>query len=76
MIWAVLGALARLLGPFLPFLATWAAAKRDAAQAAKIKRLEADAEAMKARERIDDAVSNDPDLAARARRSVLRKPGK
>lgn len=49
---AILSALARLLGPVLPFLATWVAAKRDAAQAAKNRGLEAD---RKADRRMDHA---------------------
>lgn len=77
MILAILSALARLLGPILPFLATWAAAKRDAAQAAKIRGLEADAKAMKDRERIDNDVASDPDLVRRASDAgVLRPDGK
>ncbi len=76
MIW-LLSALARLLGPILPFLATWLVAKRDARQKARIDRLRDDAEALKARERIEDEIDQDNDLAARARRAgVLRKPGK
>lgn len=73
---AILSLLARLLGPILPFLATWAAAKRDARLAAKNRTLETAVKAMKDRERIEDDVQADPDLARRARRSVLRKPGK
>ena len=69
-------ALARLLGPLLPFLATWAAAKRQARLAAKNRTLENTVKAMKDRERIEDEVSADSDLAGRARRSVLRKPVK
>lgn len=72
----ILIALARLLGPFLPFLAAWAAAKHEARLQAKNQGLEDVVEAMKTRERIDDEVSADPDLVARARRSVLRKPVK
>ena len=52
LILAILSALARLLGPVLPFLATWVAAKRDAAQAARNERLEAD---RKADRRMDNA---------------------
>lgn len=77
LILAVLSALARLLGPILPFLATWAAAKRDAAQAAKNRGLEATVEAMKKREAINDEVANYPDLVARAKRAgVVRPDGK
>ena len=48
MIWAtILNALARLLGRVLPFLAVWAAAKRDARQRAKIEGLEGYAETRK-----------------------------
>lgn len=61
MIAALLSALARLLGPILPFLATWAAGKRDAAQRAKIRDLQG---YKKTRERIDNApVSDNPDDA-------------
>ena len=74
MIAAILSTLARLLGPILPFLATWVAGKRDARQKAKIEGLEADNKAMTDRERIEDEVATDPDLVSRARRSVLRKP--
>lgn len=76
MILPLLSLLARLLGPILPFLATWVAARRAAAQAAKNDALESMVKAMKDRERIDDEVAHDPDLAGRAKRSVLRKPGK
>ena len=63
MIAALLSALARLLGPILPFLATWIAGKRDAAQRAKIRGLEAD---RKTRERMDNAeILDDPGLARR-----------
>lgn len=71
---AILSALARLLGPILPFLATWVAAKRDAAQAAKNRGLEATVEAMKKREAINDDVANDPDLVARAKRAGVVRP--
>lgn len=77
MITAILSALARLLGPILPFLATWVAAKRDARLTARIKRMQADADALKARERIEDDIADDADLVGRAKRAgVLRKPGK
>lgn len=63
MIAAILSTLARLLGPILPFLATWVAAKRDARQTAKIRGLEAD---KKTRERMDNAeILDDPGLARR-----------
>lgn len=63
MIAALLSTLARLLGPILPFLATWVAAKRDARQTAKIRGLEAD---RKTRERMDNAeILDDPGLARR-----------
>lgn len=63
MIAAILSTLARLLGPILPFLATWVAAKRDARQTAKIRGLEAD---RKTRERMDNAeILDDPGLARR-----------
>lgn len=76
MIWPLLSALARLLGPILPFLATWVAAKRDARQKARIERLQADADALKARERIKDDIDQDDDLAGRAARAgIVRKPG-
>ena len=53
MIWAaVLNVLARLLGRVLPFVAVWAAAKRDARQRAKIEGLESYAET---RKRMDSA---------------------
>lgn len=53
MIWsAVSGALARLLGRVLPFLAAWGLGKRDARHRAEIERMEADAET---RKRMDDA---------------------
>lgn len=62
MIAAILSTLARLLGPILPFLATWVAAKRDARQKAKIEGLEGYKET---RERIDDApVASDASDAA------------
>lgn len=77
MIAAILSFIARLLGPFLPFLATWVAAKRDARQTAKNKRLEADNDALKDRERIEDDIDQDDDLAGRAARAgIVRKPGK
>lgn len=77
MITAILSALARLLGPILPFLATWVAAKRDARQTARIKRLQADADALKDRERIEDDIADDADLVGRAARAgIVRKPGK
>lgn len=61
MIAALLSALARLLGPILPFLATWVAGKRDAAQRAKIRDLQGYKET---RERIDNApVADNPDDA-------------
>lgn len=69
-------ALARLLGPILPYLAVWAAAKQSARLAAKNRNLENTVKAMRDRERIEDDVQADPDLARRARRGVLRKPGK
>lgn len=76
MIWPILSFIARLLGPILPFFATWVAAKRDARQTAKIRGLEADNKSLTDRERIEDEVATDPDLVSRARRSVLRKPVK
>jgi len=77
MIAALLSTLARLLGPILPFLATWVAAKRDARQKAKIERLEADAKAGKTRKGINDDVEDDTGLVDRAKRSgVLHKRGK
>ena len=67
--------IARLLGPFIPYLAVWAAAKRDSRLKARNDALEADIKAMKDRERIENDVANDPDLAARARKSgIVRKP--
>ena len=69
------GFIARLLGPILPFLAAWFAGRRDASQRAKIRGLEADNKALENRERIENDVANDPDLAARARKSgIVRKP--
>lgn len=63
MIWPILSFIARLLGPILPFFATWVAAKRDARQTAKIRGLEAD---RKTRERMDNAeILDDPGLARR-----------
>lgn len=77
MIGAILSALARLLGPILPFVAAWVAGWRDARQRAKLKRLGADNRALRERERIEDDLANETDLADRARRTgVLRKPGK
>lgn len=77
MIWPILLRLARVLGPFLPFLATWVAAKRDARLKASNDALEADIKAMKDRERIDNDVADETDLVSRAAKSgVLRKPGK
>lgn len=61
MIAAILSTLARLLGPILPFLATWVAGKRDAAQRGKIRDLQG---YKKTRERIDNAPGSDnPDDA-------------
>jgi hypothetical protein len=61
MIAALLSALARLLGPILPFLAAWIAGKRDAAQRGKIRDLQG---YKKTRERIDNApVADNPDDA-------------
>ena len=75
----ILSLLARLLGPILPFLATWIAAKRNASQTAKIKGLQADMKALKDRERIEDdidAIADDTGLVDRAKRSgVLRRTG-
>ena len=72
----LLSLLARLLGPILPFVAVWVAAKQSARLAAKNRTLETAVKAMRDRERIEDDVQADPDLARRARRSVLRKSGK
>ena len=72
----LLSLLARLLGPILPFVAVWVAAKQQARLAAKNRTLETAVKAMKDRERIEDEIATDPDLARRARRSVLRKSGK
>ena len=72
----LLSLLARLLGPILPFVAVWVAAKQSARLAAKNRTLETAVKAMRDRERIEDDVQADPDLACRARRSVLRKSGK
>ena len=75
-IWPILSALARLLGPILPFLATWVAAKRDSRQTGKIKGLQADMKALKDRERIEDDIADDTGLVDRAKRSgVLRRTG-
>ena len=53
--------IARLLGPLIPYLAVWAAAKRDSRQKAKIEGLEG---YQKTREAIDNVESvTDPDLA-------------
>lgn len=61
MIAALLSAMARLLGPILPFLAAWVAGKRDAAQRGKIRDLQGYKET---RERIDNApVADNPDDA-------------
>ena len=60
--------IARLLGPFIPYLAVWAAAKRDARQSRKIDRLEADKEA---NERMSHADISSGD--ADADREWLRK---
>lgn len=77
MIWAtVVGALAKLLGRLLPFLAAWGLGKRDASQRAEIERLRADEAARAKREGIEDDIAQDTDLADRARSSgVVRKPG-
>jgi len=71
MIWAtILNALAGLLGRVLPFLAVWAAAKRDARQRAKIEGLEGYAET---RKRMDAAPRHaDADVARQRMRE--RKP--
>ena len=72
----ILSLLARLLGPILPFLATWIAAKRNASQTGKIKGLQADMKALKDRERIEDDIADDTGLVDRAKRSgVLRRTG-
>ena len=75
-----------LLGDFLPYILgalglvaaffgiRWGGGKA-ARQKARAERAEADLEAKTTRERIEDGVSSDPDLAGRARRSVLRKRG-
>jgi len=60
--------IARLLGPFIPYLAVWAAAKRDARQSRKIDRLEAD---KAANERMNHASISSGD--ADADREWLRK---
>lgn len=71
MIWAaILNALAGLLGRVLPFLAVWAAARRDARQRAKIEGLE---DYAKTRKRIDVADVSDGD--AGADREWLRRRG-
>ena len=64
--WAVAGLLA-VAGIFY-------AGKREARQKAKQEAAEAKAKALAERERIENDVANDPDLAARARRSIVRKP--
>lgn len=74
MIWTVLGFVARVLGPILPFLAVWVARGRHASLRGKNEALRSDNRALTERERIEDDVASDPDLAVRARRSVLRKP--
>ena len=72
----ILSLLARLLGPILPFLATWVAAKRDSRQTGKIKGLQADMKALEDRERIEDDIADDTGLVDRAKRSgVLRRTG-
>ena len=60
--------IARLLGPLIPYLAVWAAAKRDSRQSAKLERLQADKEA---NERINHADVSRGDTDAD--RSWLRK---
>lgn len=71
MIWAtILNALAGLLGRVLPFLAVWAAAKRDARQRAKIEGLEGYAETRKRM----DAAERFTDADAARQRMRERKP--
>lgn len=72
MIWAtILNVLARLLGRVLPFVAVWAAAKRDARQRAKIDDMEAYRDT---RERMDKAPRHtDADLARKRMRERGRK---
>jgi len=60
--------IARLLGPLIPYLAVWAAAKRDSRQSAKLERMQADKEA---NERINHASISSGD--ADADREWLRK---
>ena len=65
--WAVAGLLA-VAGIFY-------AGKREARQQAKKRAAEANLKAKTNRERIEDDVEGDPDLAARAKRSIVRKSG-
>ena len=68
MIWGVLSLLARVLGHFLPFLATWVAAKQQARLKARNDALEAD---KAANERMSNADVSSGD--ADADREWLRK---
>jgi len=51
------------------------AGRRNARQAAKIKALEAKDKARTTREAIEDEIHNDTDLADRARRAGIVRPG-
>lgn len=71
---SLLAALARLLGPVLPFVATWFAARHDARQSAEIGRLHADMEAKDKRHEIENEIAAEPDLVRRAvDAGILRK---
>lgn len=76
--WLIPGWLRRAVfwavGAALAVFGIWTAGKREGRSRAKSEALEADKKALTNRERIEDDVASDPDLAARAKRSVLRKP--
>lgn len=63
-----------LAGAVVAVLGIFMAGKREARRDAKTKAAEATVKALKDRERIDDDISQDTDLAARARKSGIVRP--
>lgn len=63
------------LGVALALLAAWGAGLRQARQAALTRALRGKVKAHETRERIEDAIEADVDLASRARRAGVLRPG-
>jgi len=59
----------------LAVLGAWIAGRREARQEARTEALRGDVEAYKTRERIEDAIDQDVDLVARAKRAGVLRPG-